>query len=84
MPSWSQTNAAARAHEPEYELLDTGIFAEDRYFDIFVEYAKAAPDDILIRITAHQPRTRARRRCICCRHSGSGTYGPGIRNRRDW
>jgi catechol 2,3-dioxygenase-like lactoylglutathione lyase family enzyme len=36
---------------PEFELLDTGIFEEDRYFDVFVEYAKAAPDDILIRIT---------------------------------
>ena len=38
--------------EPEYELLDTGVFAEDRYFDVVVEYAKAAPDDILIRISA--------------------------------
>jgi hypothetical protein len=38
--------------EPEYELLDTGIFDEDRYFDIFVEYAKAGPDDICIRIEA--------------------------------
>ena len=39
--------------EPEYELLDTGIFDDDRYFDIFVEYAMATPEDILIRITAH-------------------------------
>jgi hypothetical protein len=39
--------------EPEYELLDTGIFDGNRYFDVFVEYAKAAPDDILVRITAH-------------------------------
>ena len=38
--------------EPEYELLDTGIFNEDRYFDIFVEYAKASPTDILIQISA--------------------------------
>src|ERR1700685_4436714 len=37
---------------PEYELCDTGVFAENRYFDIFVEYAKAGDDDILIRITA--------------------------------
>lgn len=36
--------------EPEYELVDTGIFNEGRYFDIFVEYAKAAPEDICIRI----------------------------------
>src|SRR5262249_34206296 len=35
----------------EYELIDTGIFNEDRYFDVFVEYAKAAPEDILIKIT---------------------------------
>ena len=35
----------------EYELLDTGIFNENRYFDVFVEYAKADPDDILIQIT---------------------------------
>src|SRR5579872_1382215 len=39
--------------EPEFELMDTGIFDEDRYFDIFVEYAKADMEDILIRITVH-------------------------------
>ncbi len=38
--------------EPEYELMDTGVFNENRYFDVFVEYAKAAPEDILIKITA--------------------------------
>jgi hypothetical protein len=37
--------------DPEYELLDTGVFDGDRYFDVFVEYAKAAPDDLLCRIT---------------------------------
>src|SRR6202051_2572495 len=37
---------------PEYELLDTGVFAEDRYFDVFVEYAQAEPGDILMKITA--------------------------------
>jgi len=37
----------------EYELLDTGAFEEDRYFDVFMEYAKNAPDDIAIRITVH-------------------------------
>jgi hypothetical protein len=37
---------------PEYELIDTGVFAENRYFDVFVDYAKAGPDDVLIRITA--------------------------------
>ncbi len=37
--------------DPEYEPLDTGAFDQDRYFDVFVEYAKAAPDDILIQVT---------------------------------
>ncbi len=46
-------NRARSKQEPEYELLDTGVFDGDRYFDVFVEYAKAAPDDILVRITAH-------------------------------
>ncbi len=46
-------------YDTEYELIDTCIFAEDRYFDIFVEYGKASSDDILIRITAmnHGPET---------------------------
>jgi hypothetical protein len=39
--------------DPEFELLDTGIFSENRYFDVFVEYAKAATEDILMRITAY-------------------------------
>lgn len=46
-----ETNRNRSRHEMEYELLDTGIFNEDRYFDVFVEYAKAAPEDVLIRIT---------------------------------
>jgi hypothetical protein len=37
--------------EPEYELIDTGVFDEDRYFDVFVEYAKADVEDLLVRIT---------------------------------
>ncbi len=38
---------------PEFELLDTGIFDDDRYFDVYVEYAKAAPNDVLMCITVH-------------------------------
>jgi hypothetical protein len=38
--------------EPEFELLDTGVFDENRYFDVFVEYAKSSPNDMLVRITA--------------------------------
>jgi hypothetical protein len=37
--------------DPEFELIDTGVFNENRYFDVFAEYAKASPNDILIRIT---------------------------------
>jgi hypothetical protein len=39
--------------EMEYELIDTGVFDGDRYFDVFVEYAKASPEDLLIAITVH-------------------------------
>src|SRR6266516_3704900 len=47
-----EENARRGRTEPEFELIDTGVFAESRYFDVTVEYAKAAVDDILIRITA--------------------------------
>ena len=46
-------NGRRGKQDSEYELLDTGIFDEDRYFDVVVEYAKAAHDDILMRVTAH-------------------------------
>jgi hypothetical protein len=46
-----ETNRHRNRLDPEYELLDTGIFNEDRYFDVFVEYAKAAPTDTLIQIS---------------------------------
>ena len=45
-------NRARGPHAPEYELLDTGAFDEDRYFDVFVEYAKAGPEDIYVRVEA--------------------------------
>ncbi|MEO8615275.1 MAG: glucosidase [Luteolibacter sp.] len=47
-----EINRQRGRNELEYELLDTGVFNEDRYFDVFVEYAKEGPEDILIRITA--------------------------------
>ncbi len=47
------TNKQRSREEFEYELLDTGLFDQDRYFDVFVEYAKDSPEDILIRITIH-------------------------------
>jgi len=45
------TNRQRTRHEYEYELIDTGVFDDGRYFDVFVEYAKAAAEDILMRIT---------------------------------
>jgi hypothetical protein len=48
-----KTNRERKRDQPEYELLNTGVFDEDRYFDVFVEYAKESPEDILIQISAH-------------------------------
>ena len=47
-----ETNRRRNRQEFEYELLDTGVFDDDRYFDVFVEYAKAGPEDMLVEITA--------------------------------
>jgi hypothetical protein len=48
-----RTNAQRSAREPEYELIDTGVFDADRYFDVFVDYAKASLTDAFIQITVH-------------------------------
>lgn len=47
-----EENRRRNRHDPEFELLDTGVFEENRYFDVFVEYAKHTAEDILIQITA--------------------------------
>jgi hypothetical protein len=47
-----EENARRTREDPEFELMDTGIFNDNRYFDVFIEYAKAAPEDILVRVTA--------------------------------
>ncbi|MGH7388094.1 MAG: MGH1-like glycoside hydrolase domain-containing protein [Candidatus Rokuibacteriota bacterium] len=47
------TNRGRGRNEFEYELIDTGVFDQDRYFDVFVEYAKDTAEDILIKISAH-------------------------------
>ena len=46
-----EENKRRTKQDPEFELIDTGIFAEDKYFDVFVEYAKADPGDVLVKIT---------------------------------
>src|SRR5213079_2556534 len=48
-----ETNRRRGRNEFEYELIDTGIFDRDRYFDVFVEYAKASPEDVLIQISVY-------------------------------
>ena len=70
-------------HEPEFELLDTGVFDDDRYFDVIIEYAKADPEDICVRIT-RSTAAPTPRRCTSCRTSGSATpgrWGPDPRPR---
>ena len=47
-------------NDPEFEIQDTGVFSEQKYFDVFIEYAKASPEDILLKITAINS---GRRRC---------------------
>jgi hypothetical protein len=56
-----ETNRRRSREEFEYELLDTGVFHDDRYFDVVVEYAKAAPEDLLIRVTIHNRGPEAAR-----------------------
>jgi hypothetical protein len=50
-------NGRRNREQPEFEVIDTGVFEGNRYFDVFVEYAKAAPDDILMRVTVHNRGT---------------------------
>ena len=51
-----KTNARRTRQEFEYELIDTGVFDDDRYFDVVVEYAKSSPEECFIRITVDEPR----------------------------
>src|SRR5467141_4114376 len=50
------TNERRTRQEPEYELINTGVFDHDRYFDVFVEYAKGDTEDILVKITIYNRR----------------------------
>ena len=76
------TNRRRPRYESEYELIDTGIFDENRYFDIFIEYAKNDVDDILVRATVINRGPDRRRPCICCLRSGSAIPGAGAMGRR--
>jgi hypothetical protein len=56
-----EANRRLSREQMEYELVDTGIFDDDRYFDVFLEYAKAAPEDVLIRVTVNNRGPEAAR-----------------------
>ena len=74
-------NGRRSRQQPEFEILDTGIFDEDRYFDVDIEYAKADVDDILLRITVTNRGPEAAQ-ITSCRRSGFATRGTGSRMRR--
>ena len=74
--AWSRRTGGAAKPSRNSSCMDTGIFDEDRYFDVFVEYAKAAVEDILIRITVAN-RGPERRNFTCCRRCGSAIRGLG-------
>ncbi len=83
-------NARRSLQDPEYEVIDTGIFNDDRYFDVFVEYAKAGPTEIVMRITAHNRGPEAAEihvlPQICYRNTWSwvaGSVKPVIRSSGD-
>jgi len=73
-------NRSRGAEHAEFELLDTGLFNDDRYFDVFVEYAKSAPDEVLMQITAHNRGPDSARLVLlpqlCCRNIWS--WRPGV------
>jgi hypothetical protein len=48
-----EENKKRNRADPEYDLIDTGIFDDEKYFDVFMEYAKGAPNDLLIKVTIH-------------------------------
>ena len=56
-----ETNRRRSREEMEYELLDTGAFDEDRYFDVVLEYAKEGPEDLLVRVSVHNRGPEAAR-----------------------
>ena len=78
-----EENARRSRDEPEFELLDTGVFDGGRYWSVDVAYAKASPTEVLARITIenHSPRKRCFRCCLPC---GSATRGGSraVRRRR--
>ena len=77
-----EENASRGRDEREYELGDTGVLDEDRFFDVLVTYAKAGPDDICITVTATNHGPDAGAAATCCRRSGCATPGRWGRDKR--
>ena len=78
-----ETNRRRNRNEMEYELLDTGVFEDDRYFDVFVEYAKGGPKTSSC-ASRRSTGDRTRPTCISCRRCGSATTGRrGLPNRTE-
>ena len=75
------TNRRRSRTDPEYELIDTGIFNEDRYFDVFVEYAQAHLR-ISVSRSVYVIGDPMRARSMCCQQSGSAILGHGGRKNR--
>jgi hypothetical protein len=71
-----KTNAERSKNEPEYELIDTGIFDHNEYFDIFIEYAKESQNDILIKVTVVN-KSEKEAALIIYQPSGSEIHGIG-------
>ena len=76
-----ETNRRRGRHDFEYELLDTGVFDQDRYFDVFVEYAKAVPGGPADPDHGHEPRAGGGDATRACPPSGSATRGRGAATR---
>ena len=70
-----ETNRQRSRQEMEYELIDTGIFNEDRYFDVFVEYCKRVMPETSSCGSRRPTEVQSRRRCMCFPRSGSATTG---------
>ncbi len=64
--TWSRSTRQRGRDEPEYELVDTGIFDDDRYWAVTVDYAKASPTDMCIVVTVANRGDRGGDRCTCC------------------
>ena len=82
-PRFRMTSSCAKTSAAPASIRNTkcstpGVFDQNRYFDVYAEYAKNSPDDILIRITDHQSRSRSGDASACCRRCGREIRGSGV------